>query len=140
MWRKNEPDPYGATELKRVIGEIMWARSYIKTIYRQYTELSKMQTNPADKQGLYSVLLVKHYLDSPLPFFMKTEGPDRDPTWLQALPTEALCVFMKHVLDIAQGQYLAEIRGAMQGALMDRYSVERFNKAARVQLVSPRRS
>ena len=75
MWRKNEADPYGATELKRVIGEIMWARSYIKTIYRQYTELSKMQTNPADKQGLYSVLLVKHYLDSPPRILYKDGGP-----------------------------------------------------------------
>ncbi len=41
---------------------------------------------------------------------------------------------MKHALDLAQGQYLAEIRGALQGASADRYSVERFNKAARVNL------
>jgi hypothetical protein len=41
---------------------------------------------------------------------------------------------MKHVQDVAQGQYLAEIRGALQGASADRYSVERFNKAARVNL------
>ena len=32
MWRKNEADPYGSTELKRVIGEVKWARSYIRTI------------------------------------------------------------------------------------------------------------
>ena len=41
---------------------------------------------------------------------------------------------MKHALDLAQGLYLAEIRGALQGASADRYSVERFNKAARVNL------
>ena len=41
---------------------------------------------------------------------------------------------MKQVLDVAQGQYLAEIRGALQGASADRYSVERFNKAARVNV------
>ena len=70
-----------------------------------------MQTNPADKQGLCSVLLVKHFLDSPLAFCIKTEGPERDPTWLQSLPTEALRCFMKHALDLAQGLYLAEIRG-----------------------------
>ncbi len=116
MWRKNDADPYGATELKRVICEILWVRSYIRTVSRQYSELSKSQTNPADKQGLYTVLLVKHYLDSPLAFFMKTEGPERDPTWLQALPTEALRCFMKHALDLAQGLYLAEIRGGAAGS------------------------
>ena len=134
MWRKSDADPYGATELKRVICEILWVRSYIRAVYRQYSELSKSQTNPADKQGLYTVLLVKHYLDSPLAFFIGTEGPERDPTWLQALPTEALRCFMKHALDLAQGLCLAEIRGALQGASADRYSVERFNKAARLNL------
>ncbi len=71
MWRKNDPDPYGTTELKRVIGEIMWSRSYIKTVYRQYPELSKSQTNPAENQGLCSALLVKHYLDSPRIFLSR---------------------------------------------------------------------
>ncbi len=78
--------------------------------------LSKSQTNPADKQGLYTVLLVKHYLDSPSHSFLKTEGPERDPTWLQALPTEALRCFMKHAQDLAQGLYLAEIRGGAAGS------------------------
>ena len=43
-------------------------------------------------------VLVKEWLDSPLAFFMKTESTDRDETWLQALPSEALRLFMKHVL------------------------------------------
>ena len=103
--------PYGVSELKRVIPEILWVRSYIRTISRQYPELFKLQTDPADKQGLLTLTLVKHYLDSPLPFFIKTEGPERDPTWLQALPTEALRLFMKHALDLAQGIYLIEVRG-----------------------------
>ena len=126
--------PYGTLELKRVIDEIKWSRSYIKTVYRQYPELSKSHTNPAENHGLCSASLVKHYLDSPLAFLNKTEGPERDPTWLQALPTEALRLFMKHALDVAQGLNFAEIRGALQGAAADRYSVERFNKAARVNL------
>ena len=41
---------------------------------------------------------------------------------------------MKHALDLAQGLYLAEIRGALQRATADKYSVERLNKAARVNL------
>jgi hypothetical protein len=132
--------PYGTLELKRVIDEIKRSRSYIRTVYRQYPELSKSHTNPAENHGLCSTSLVKHYLDSPHAFFNKTEGPDRDPTWLQALPTEALRLFMKHALDVAQGQYMAEIRGALQGAAADRYSAERFNKASRVNLRSQRRS
>ncbi len=75
MWRKSDADPYGATELKRVIGEILWVRSYTRTVCRQYSELNKSQTNPADKQGLYTVLLVKHYLDSPPRILYKDGGP-----------------------------------------------------------------
>ena len=41
---------------------------------------------------------------------------------------------MKHVLDVAQGQYPAEIRGALQGASADRYSVERFSTGVRVNM------
>jgi hypothetical protein len=61
-----------------------------------------------------------------------TEGPDRDPTWLHALPTEGLFCFMKHVLELAQGMYLQEIRAALHGPMAERYSVERFNKQDRV--------
>jgi hypothetical protein len=61
-----------------------------------------------------------------------TEGPDRDPTWLHALPTEALRCFMKHVLDLAQGMYVLEIRAKLHGPMAERYSVERFNKTNRV--------
>mgnify|MGYP000473771603 CR=1 FL=1 len=75
MWRKNDADPYGATELKRVICEILWARSYIRTVSRQYPELFKSQTDPADKQQLSTVALVKHYLDSPHPILYKDGGP-----------------------------------------------------------------
>ena len=41
---------------------------------------------------------------------------------------------MKHALDLAQGLYLAEIRGALQGASADRYSVERLNRGAHVNM------
>ena len=58
-------------------------------------------------------VFVKQWLDSPLAFFMKTESTDRDATWLQALPSEALRLFMKHVLELQQGQFQAEIKGAL---------------------------
>ena len=65
MWRKNMPDPYGVTELKRIIPEILWARSYVRAIARQCSELFKSPTDPADKQGAFTVSLVTHFLDSP---------------------------------------------------------------------------
>ena len=54
--------------------------------------------------------VVLRLLDSPLAFFMKTEGPERDPTWVQSLPNEAQRCFCKHALDIAGGMYQPEIR------------------------------
>ena len=65
MWRNNVPDPYGVQELKRIIPEILWTRTYLKAIVRQYPELLKSPTDPADKQGTLTVSLVTHYLDSP---------------------------------------------------------------------------
>ena len=41
-------------------------------------------------------------------------GPDRDPTWLQALPNEALRLAMKHCFEVAQGFYKPEIAGALK--------------------------
>ena len=132
MWRRNVPDPYGVTELKRIIPEILWARSYVRAIARQYSELFKSPTDPADKQGAFTVSLVTRFLDSPLAFFMKTESPGRDPTWLQSLPNEAQRCFMKHALDVSQGLYQPEIKGALSGTSADRYCVEKFHKATRV--------
>ena len=36
-------------------------------------------------------------------FLLTTEGPDKDPTWLWALPNEALRLAMKRCLDLSQG-------------------------------------
>jgi hypothetical protein len=129
MWRKNVADPYGVAELKRIIPEILWARSYVGACVRQYPEVFKSPNDAADSRR---ASLVRRFLDSPLAFFVKTESPQRDPTWLQSLPTEALRCFMKHMLDIAMGLYQPEIRGALSGTLADKYNVEKFNKLARV--------
>jgi hypothetical protein len=132
MWRKNAPDPYGVAELKRIIPEIIWARAYIKAMARKYSELFKSPTDPADKQGAFTASLVRCFLDSPLAFFMKTESPERDPTWLQSLPNEAQRCFMKHALDVSQGLYQPEIKGALAGTSADKYSVDKFHNATRV--------
>ena len=57
---------------------------------------------------------------------------DKDHTWLQALPNEALRLAMKQSLDIAQGYYKPEILGAMRQPKGDRYNVDQFHKGTRV--------
>jgi hypothetical protein len=129
MWRMDVSDPYGVIELKRIIPDILWVQSYVWACVRQYPEVFPSPNDAADRQG---ALLVRRLLDSPLAFFVKTESLQRDPTWLQSFSTEALRCFMKHVLDISQRCYQSEIRGALSGTLSQRYSVEMFHKASRV--------
>ena len=74
----------------------------------------------------------RSYLDSPLKFFLQTEGPDKDPTWLQSLPTNALRLAMKHFLDIAQEVYSPEIAGALTQPKSERYDMDKFHKSVRV--------
>ena len=89
----------------------------MKTLSRLYAPLVfQPHTDHADKQ-VYPVVL--HVLNSPLKFFMKTEGLERDPTWVQSLPSEAQRCFCKHALDIACGLYQPEIRGALSSTSAD---------------------
>ena len=122
MWRKNMGDPYGAQELSRVIAEILWVRSY---------ENAFMKAFPA-VFGSDMTAFAKHLLNNPLAFFLKAEGPDRDPTWLLSFPTDALRCYMKHALELAQGFYAPEIKGALAAVGADRYSLDKFHKGTRV--------
>ncbi len=83
----------------------------MKTLSRLYVPLVfQPQTDHAENL-VYPVAL--GVLGSPLRFFMKTEGPERDPTWVQSLPNEAQRCFCKHALEIASGQYDPEIKGGV---------------------------
>ena len=128
MWRKNTADPYGVAELKRIIPEILWTRTYFKAFLRKYHMVFSSSPSAADSP----MSLVKLFLDSPLAFFSKTEGPERDMTWLHSLPTEALRLFMKHALDLAQGFFQPEIKGALSGIGAEKFSIDQFHKGARV--------
>ena len=133
MWRKGVPDPYGAKELQRVIPDILWVRSYTKSLLKQYPEVFKVPTEVADPLAQQTIALAKNFLDSPLAFFMRTESPDRDPTWVQSLPTEALRCLMKHALEMNQGFYHSELRGALSNiGSADKYSLEKFHQSGRV--------
>ena len=63
---------------------------------------------------------------------MKTESPDRDPTWLQSLPKEALRCLMKHMLEVSQGFFRPDIHGALLRSSADKFSVEKFHQTSRV--------
>ena len=59
---------------------------------------------------------------------MKTESPERGPTWMQSLPNEAQRCFMKHLLDLSQGLYRPEIQGALTKAPTEKVSIEKFHQ------------
>ena len=124
MWRKDSADPYGSIELKKVISEILWTRQYIAACCRQYPELISRKAE--------SAVAAQRMLQAPLELFMKTEGPDRDPTWVQSLPNEALRCFMKHVLELSQGLFKPEIQGALLRSPADKFNVEKFHQTTRV--------
>ena len=72
MWRRNEADSYGVTDLKKiVIPEILWARQCMRTINRQHPELFKPPTDLADKQGFPA----SRFLERSLAFFYEDGGP-----------------------------------------------------------------
>ena len=73
---------YGVTELKKVVSEILWVRAHFVICCRQYPMLVDGKSDTAP--------VIQSMLDQPLKFFLQTEGPERDPTWIQSLPNEAL--------------------------------------------------
>ena len=137
MWRKNVKDPYGVAELRKVIPQNLWMRTYVKTSMTKYDSLFKVTTVAEDKESAASALsgsmkMVQQFLECPLDFFEKTEGPEKDPTWLQSLPTEALRLFMKHYLDLCQGFYQPETWGAL--SQVSKLPLEKFVEGTRVMV------
>ena len=63
---------------------------------------------------------------------MVTEGRDRDLTWMQTLPNDALRCYVKHSMDLGRGVYRAEIKGALASIGQEKYSTEKFQKCSRV--------
>ena len=60
MWRKNAADPCGVSELKKVVSEILWVRTYVLACRRQYPEVLKSRGE--------ATLVAQRLLDSPLQF------------------------------------------------------------------------
>ena len=110
MWRDNTPDPMGVAELKRTVPEILWVHAYLRNVALKYKELFQA---PDSSSAASALKLVKEWIRSPLAFFVTTESSERDSTWLQAMPNEAPRFVMKHVLDLHQGYFSGEIKGAL---------------------------
>ena len=137
MWRMGLKDPCSSNALSDVIGEIIWAKTYMALVLRNYPEVFSTRCNSDDAErnadeSVASIKTAKSYLDSPLKFFLQTEGPDKDPTWLQAMPSEALRLVMKHCTEVAQGFYKPGIQGALKQPQRERYNMDAFHKAVRV--------
>ena len=105
-------------------------------LLRQYPDVFNTRCNSAVSTtadgSVASLQTARAYLDSPLKFFLPTEGPDKDPTWLQTLPNEALRLLMKHFLDVSRGFYKPEIAGMFKQPKGERFNVEQFLKGSRV--------
>ena len=142
MWRKNNKDPYAAgNALNAAISEIIWVRHYVYSFLRLYPDLFKTgrscnSQESNNTQGTLSeansLQTARSHLDSPLNFFLQTEGPDKDPTWIQSLPNDALRLAMRHFLELGQGLYHMEIAGALSQPKGERYNLDKFHKGTRV--------
>ena len=97
-----------------------------QSICPQLPEVFKGGEPSSCKQQASTMELVLVFVDSPLAFFKKTEAPERDPTWLQFLPTESFRHFMTRLLDLAQGMYQPEIRGALASITAVKYILQEF--------------
>jgi hypothetical protein len=147
MWRTGQKDPYstGRGGLADVIDEILWGKIYLASFLRKYPDVfstccnsdastvaDSSVTAAASVAAANTIQTIKSYFDSPLKLFRLHEGPDRDPTWVQNLPNEALRLMVKHHIEIAQGFYKSEILCALKQPKADRYNVDQFHKGTRV--------
>ena len=103
MWRLRDKNPYSAKELNNVISEILWKKIYMTSLVRKYPEVLNPCCNSDGSTTADACAAVKSYIENPLKLFLLTEGPDKDATWLQTLPNEAMRMTMKHCINLAQG-------------------------------------
>ena len=125
MQRKGLKDPVSVEELKckgGTVQRLLWQRRYISKMLTEFPEM--LQTT--DAASVSKLLAVSQLLQSPSELFEKTEGKNRDPTWLTTLPNEALRIFAKHVLEVMQGFYTAELKGALSTTNAQKWNWERF--------------
>ena len=132
MQRKGVKDPVSVEELKckgGTVQRLLWQRRYISTMLTEFPDMLKT----TDGASVSKLLAVSQLLQSPSELFEKTEGQNRDPTWMNTLPNEALRMFAKHVVEVMQGFYMAELRGALSTTNAQKWNWERFLESERVK-------
>ena len=136
MWRTGQKDLYASSTLGDAVSEILWVKNYVTVFLRTYPAVCDPGCDSAvtahNQVDVASMQLAKSYMHSPLKFFLCTEGPDKDPTWLQSFPNPATRLTMKHFFAMATGFYKPEISGALSQPKGQRYNVEQFHKGVRV--------
>ena len=106
-------------------------KQYVAVFLRHYPAVSTAR-NSLNQVDVDAMRLARSYMLSPLKFFLRTEGPDKDLTWLQSFPNDATRLAMKHFFEMATGYYKPEISGALKQPKGERYNVEQFHKGTRV--------
>ena len=98
MLRRNVKDPFSLEEIKARSGIcvlILWQRRYIQQMGLEFPCMLSAQA--ADSAAARQAKVIAQVLKSPLKFFETLEGPNKDPTFVTALPTDALRMFVRHI-------------------------------------------
>ena len=138
MLRKNVKDPFSANELSARNGfcfQILWIKRYQSQVLREFPALFVPSlAASADQKPMLEKMLgpARELLSRPLAVYQKVEGTNRDPTYVNALPSEASRMYFKHVLDLQRFFYTAELKGALTRDA-GKFTWSKFFEAERVK-------
>ena len=136
MMRKRNKDPLGAQEMRTKAGEIesiLWQRRYIIQLTRDYPKMFEVVEPVAAGTDAVKVEKVQELIKSPLAMYEFMDSTDRDLTFAQSLPNQALRLFFKHLHDVFKGFYSPEVKGALSGAPEGKWNWALFHEGTRVK-------
>ena len=139
MLRENLKDPFSANELSAKNGfcaQMLWIRRYQAQVPREFPVLflPSAAASAAQKPMLEKVLVpARELLNRPLAVYQKVEGANRDPTFVNSLPSEAFRMYFKHVHDLQRNSFTAELKGALASGDAAKYNWAKFSEAERVK-------
>jgi hypothetical protein len=130
MVRTRKPDPFSSDDLRSkhgVCAAILWQRRYGADMLKEFPAMfSPSATTPCSATTNASIEGAKAMLFSPMVLYHRLQGPDRDPTWMNALPTEPLRMFYKHWLEVGSLMYQPEIKGAIAKTGINKWTWQNF--------------
>ena len=108
---------------------ILWRKAYVSAMLSEYPALLRGEGQKQHDQAA----MARELLASPWKMYDKLQGPAREPTWINTLPSEAARLFFKHMLDMQMSTYASEIKGALSGMGASKFTVEKFHETDRVK-------